>query len=215
MSFADHKIQKFTQTITRLPDQPNLSAGDLKACFDSSPEELRQAVNSICDDADQLRERVDSIITETFGDTITKSMLSDELTAELDAKATQTALAEEVVARKNAAASETAAREALAEDVARKCELYYGSYSGDGAESQFIELGFTPQAVYLIRPDGITCESARPWYYGGLALPNHPAQSSYHNIMEITEGGFLVYYKENNYIFANEKNRTMYYLAFR
>ena len=99
MSFSDHKITQFTHKIVDLPDQPNLPADELKARFDSSPEELRQSVNGICDDAARLEARVEGIVVETFGDTIDKEMLSDELTAELDAKATQTALASETAAR--------------------------------------------------------------------------------------------------------------------
>ena len=79
MSFTDHKITQFVHRIVDLPDQPNLPADELKARFDSSPEELRQAVNGICDDADRLDDRVSGIIAETFGDTITEDMLSDEL----------------------------------------------------------------------------------------------------------------------------------------
>ena len=51
MSFSDHKITAFTHRIADLPDQPNLPADELKARFDSSPEELRQSVNGICNDA--------------------------------------------------------------------------------------------------------------------------------------------------------------------
>ena len=44
MSFTDHKITQFVHRIVDLPDQgPNLPADELKARFDSSPEELRQA----------------------------------------------------------------------------------------------------------------------------------------------------------------------------
>ena len=81
MSFSDHKITAFTHRIADLPDQPNLPADELKARFDSSPEELRQSVNGICDDADRLESRVSGIIAETLSDTITEDMLSDELAA--------------------------------------------------------------------------------------------------------------------------------------
>ena len=81
MSFSDHKITQFTHKIPDLPDQPNLPADELKARFDSSPEELRTAHNAVCDDADRLEARVEGIVAETFGDTITEDMLSDELAA--------------------------------------------------------------------------------------------------------------------------------------
>ena len=70
MSFSDHKITQFAHKITDLPDQPSLPANELKARFDSSPEELRQAVNGICDEASRLEARVEGIVVDTFGDTI-------------------------------------------------------------------------------------------------------------------------------------------------
>mgnify|MGYP005800698301 CR=1 FL=1 len=103
MSFSDHKITAFTHRIADLPDQPNLPADELKERFDSSPEELRESVNGICDDADRLEARVSGIIAETFGDSIDKPMLSDELQVEPDAKATLSAPAPAPAAREAAA----------------------------------------------------------------------------------------------------------------
>ena len=68
MSFSDHKITAFQHKITDLPDQPTLSPQELKARFDSSPEELRKAVNGICDEGERLSARVEGIVTDTFGD---------------------------------------------------------------------------------------------------------------------------------------------------
>ena len=93
MSFSDHKITQFTHKIADLPDQPNMPADELKTRFDSSPEELRQSVNGICDDADRLEARVEGIVAETFGDTIDKSMLSDVLAAVVDANAFESSVA--------------------------------------------------------------------------------------------------------------------------
>ena len=163
MSFSDHKITAFTHKIADLPDQPNLPADELKARFDSSPEELRESVNGICDDADRLEARVAGIIAETFGDTIDKEMLSTELAAELDAKATQAALAEVSADVTAEAAAREDADDALQTAVSQKCEIYIGSYTGNfsgyneipqGAETpmshitswQTITLGFRPRA---------------------------------------------------------------------
>lgn len=147
MSFSDHKITAFTHKIADLPDQPNLPADELKARFDSSPEELRQSVNGICDDAARLESRVSSIIAETFGDTIDKEMLSDELAAELDAKATQTSLNTESEARE---AAVSALDTRLTEVEAQKCEIYLGSYNGNGEKNtQAIRLGYQPKAVLV------------------------------------------------------------------
>lgn len=147
MSFSDHKITQFTHKIADLPDQPNMPADELKTRFDSSPEELRQSVNGICDDADRLEARVEGIIAETFGDTIDKSMLSDELAAELDAKATQTSLNTESEARE---AAVSALDTRLTEVEAQKCEIYLGSYDGNGEKNtQAIRLGYQPKAVLV------------------------------------------------------------------
>ena len=164
MSFTDHKITQFTHRIVDLPDQPNLPADELKARFDSSPEELRQAVNGICDDADRLDDRVSGIIAETFGDAISKSMLSDELADELDAKAVETSVASRFTA-------EQTAREAADDDlqdqidahtstIAQKVEIYLGSVTGDW-KAQTIELPFSPEAVIFI-----PCGGGKPCLLG-------------------------------------------------
>ena len=164
MSFSDHKITQFTHRISELADQPNMPADELKARFDSSPEELRTAHNAVCDDAARLEARVDGIIAETFGDTIDREMLSDELAAELDGKATQSALASETAARESA-------DDALQTAVSQKCEIYTGTYTGNfsgysnipqGAADplaavtswQDIDLGFNPKAVLILGYNG-------------------------------------------------------------
>ena len=49
MGFEANRQQVFSKRIVDLPDQPDMSARDLKAYFDSSAEELRQALNRLCD----------------------------------------------------------------------------------------------------------------------------------------------------------------------
>ena len=49
MDFAANKLNDFTHKIIDLRDQPNMQPDDLKAYFDSSPEEVRQAYNGLCD----------------------------------------------------------------------------------------------------------------------------------------------------------------------
>ena len=171
MSFSDHKITQFTHKIADLPDQPNLPADELKARFDSSPEELRTAHNAVCDDADRLEARVEGIVVETFGDTIDKEMLSTELAAELDAKATQAALAEVSADVTAEAAAREDADDALQTAVSQKCEIYTGTYTGNfsgysnipqGAADplaavtswQDIDLGFNPKAVLILGYNG-------------------------------------------------------------
>ena len=213
MSFSDHKITQFTHKITDLPDQPNLPADELKARFDSSPEELRQAHNALCDDADRLDDRVSGIIAETFGDAIPKSMLADELQDEIDAKATQTALAAEVNTLEAADSAEAAARTAADDDLqdqidahtetlAEKVEIYLGTYTGTGEnDTQNITLPVTPKAV-LLSPNGDS--------YARLVLPNGRASQADGRNTAHLDGNVLSVYREMN--LANGK--THFYMLF-
>lgn len=45
----EFKIDTFDKKIAELPDVPQLSAGELKACFDAPPEQLRQSLNGAID----------------------------------------------------------------------------------------------------------------------------------------------------------------------
>ena len=164
MAFSDHKIAAFTHKITDLPDQPNLPADELKARFDSSPEELRQAHNALCDDADRLDNRVSGIIAETFGDAIPKSMLSDELQDELDGFA-----------------------DSIETLDAQKCEVYFGTYTGNGQSDRTISVGFQPKAVLVIDPVTDTSTTER-LNFCGLGLQGNPVSSH----VQINANGFFI-----------------------
>ena len=229
MSFSDHKITQFTHRISELADQPNMPADELKARFDSSPEELRQSVNGICDDATRLEARVEGIVVETFGDTIDKEMLSDELAAELDAKATQTALAAEQTARQSAdsalsnrVATTESAISTHTTQLGQKCELYAGTYLGNddpdtGIGSQTIHIGFTPKAVLVIR-DGVYL-NGNDRIYGGLALAGYAATSNAGTAVQIVSNGFTVssasISSSSVRIRANTNGDRYFYLAFK
>lgn len=213
MSFSDHKITKFTHPVSELPDQPSLPPKDLKARFDSSPEELRQAVNGICDDAARLDDRVSGIVAQTFGDSIEKSMLSSELQSEIEEKASQDALTAETTAREVGDA-------ALTQAIAQKCTCYFGSYRGDGALSRVISLDFTPKAVWILINTGYR-EGAggSTAVYGGLALRDAPVVAIQGNeqstALEICESGFLVYHTRSTpYAFLNWEGKTYHYVVF-
>ena len=47
LNHIDRRVYAFG--LADLPDQPNMQAAELKTYFDSSPEELRQALNRLCD----------------------------------------------------------------------------------------------------------------------------------------------------------------------
>ena len=166
MSFSDHKITQFTHKIADLPDQPNMPADELKARFDSSPEELRQSVNGICNDAARLEARVEGIVVETFGDTIDKSMLSTELAAELDAKAIESSVASRITAEQTARESGDSALSGqisgLQTTVAQRARVVYGTYTGNGTENRAVSVGFAPKLVYICRTDAA-------YFYGVLS----------------------------------------------
>ena len=229
MSFTDHKITQFVHRIVDLPDQPNLPADELKARFDSSPEELRQAVNGICDDATTLSGKVDSILAETFDGVVEKSMLSEALADELDAKATQTELAAEVdtlEAADSALGSRMSAAESTitthTSQIAQKCEVYAGTYVGNddpdtGTGSQTIHLGFTPKAVFVMR-DGAYLNSDNR-LYGGLAVSGYAATGSIGTAMQIVSNGFKVSSLSSTSssmrIRLNTNGDRYFYLAFK
>ena len=212
MSFTDHKITAFAHRVSDLPDEPQIPAADLKSRFDACPEELRQSLNAVCDDAARLEARVEGIVVDTFGDTIDKEMLSDELAAELDAKATQSALdstADALDERLDAV--ETALPE--------KCEVYCGTFTGNGQETQFINLGFTPKAVFAgnrYYGSDITC-------YAAMATSETPSIGSLtgdneKTLLEIVENGFKVAYHAQSsvlYCNLNANGQTIPYLAFK
>ena len=202
MSFSDHKITQFTHKITDLPDQPSLPANELKARFDSSPEELRQAVNGICDDASRLEARVEGIVVDTFGDTIDREMLSDELAAELDAKATQAGLAAEQQAREALSGRVSALENA----VPQKSEMYFGTYTGTGSYPRTLSIGFTPKAVIIGHKDGLIADETA--VYSTLMLQGYKT-----DYCGIVSNGFTLY--EYKYSKLNYNGAQFYYIAFR
>ena len=113
----------------------------------------------------------------------------------------------------------TAALEALSKKLASMPCLVTGTYTGDGAESRLISLGFQPKALLVMREEGY---SARPYtddYYGGLALPGKPVclQTSYgtNYILTIESKGFRVYYNNSRHTISNQKEANYYYLAWK
>ena len=104
-----------------------------------------------------------------------------------------------------------------------------GTYTGDGAESRFIDLGFTPDAVLIFNRCGfpsIYGFNTVSKHYGGLALKNHGCYQWKNNklypIIDIVEGGFKVYVSEYNSgsqygmnVYTHENEGTFYYVAIK
>lgn len=197
--FSERKIESFEQRVSDLPDTPALSAAALKARFDACPEELRAALNGVCDDGKALEDRINAYRAQTFAGEITENMLDTPLLTKINAKAEQSDMT------------------AMQTSLARKCELYCGAYTGDGADSQMIILGFTPKAV-LAFEGGYQLNYANE-SYGGLAVSGNPAayinaQNRIYKLIEIVENGFIAYNSSSTYR-ANKNAARYHYIAFQ
>ena len=160
----------------------------------------------------------DQVLRTDFNEDNAKidSALKDLAAAQAE-KADQTAL--DALAAEVAKKATTAALEALSKKLASKASPATGTYTGDGAESRLISLGFQPKALLVMREEGY---SARPYtddYYGGLALPGKPVclQTSYGTdyILTIESKGFRVYYNNSRHTISNQKEANYYYLAWK
>ena len=143
--------------------------------------------------------------------------LSGGLAAAQAEKADQTAL--DALAAEVAKKATTAALEALSKKLASMPCLVTGTYTGDGAESRLISLGFQPKALLVMTDEGY---SARPYtddYYGGLALPGKPVclKTVYGTdyILTVESQGFRVYYNKSKYVFSNQKEFNYHYRAWK
>ena len=98
--------------------------------------------------------------------------------------------------------------------LAEKCNIYYGTYTGNGAASRTIELGGMPKAVLTMSLDGTSANPAQSRYYGGLALVGHPVKGGGNITVSIVENGFQVYRIDRMLGDSNTEGVTYYYLAF-
>ena len=185
MSFTDHKITSFQHRIADLPDEPQLPAADLKSRFDACPEELRQSLNAVCDDAARLEARVEGIVVDTFGDTIDKEMLSDELAEKIDQIDTL---------------------------VAHDHEIHYGFYTGNGTYPRTITLGFTPKMVYVARSNGKAVPNS--YICACLALPE-TNEAENNIPVKIIEGGFTLLQTIGERSYLNNTNELMCYITIK
>ena len=98
--------------------------------------------------------------------------------------------------------------------------LVCGVYTGNGNESQNIELGFEPKALLIFPQTGMLSSNS------GLALKGHPVtipNSNYgradYTSININENGFTVYFFEDDrdadYVHTNVNGKLYHYLAWR
>lgn len=173
MSFEEKKVPAFEHPISQLADQPNMQPGELKAYFDANPEILRQGLNGLCDALSDTTAAANLGFAQTAG--VPESTVQDAIEnvqSQLDAavmgnipsgSVTQDKLAQDVRNRfsaiESAATTETSTRasadsalsgrvSALESAITQKCEVQFGSYSGNGSP-QTINLGYQPLAVIV------------------------------------------------------------------
>lgn len=96
--------------------------------------------------------------------------------------------------------------------------LKAGSYTGDGAETRTISVGFTPKAVFVVLVEGYTYSfgggTSISAPYGGLAVTECPAGYSTCPSVKIVSGGFQVTYQnELPPSRSNLKNEKYNYIA--
>ena len=106
--------------------------------------------------------------------------------------------------------------------IAGKCEIVLGTYTGDGAKERFINLGFTPKAIYSVPLGGRVSDNSR--WYGGFAMQNYPVINTNGNrtVLKIETNGFRVF-NDGDQMRVNSSNGddcsntplTYYYIAFR
>ena len=197
----EHQISRFDKRVSDLPDQPALSPDALKAWFDSAPEQLRQALNQVCADGRKLEERVESLVLTAYGGTVTRDMLEEPLRKEIGGKAEKTAVQSAESCRASAAAGDAAVQANL------DSLFVFGTYEGDGEDSQFISLGFTPRAVLMCRSDGTFSQGNS--IFGGLATAASPGKMA-----AIAEGGFDALNTTSLYN-GNNPMYTFKYIALR
>ncbi|WP_125115632.1 hypothetical protein [Agathobaculum sp. Marseille-P7918] len=246
MSLSDQKLTGFSKKITQLADQPSMQPQELKAYFDSSPEELRQAHNGLCDalcasdaaaglgfarsagvPADTVQAAVENV-QQQVRDAVVGSIPSGSVDGDKLAQDVRDRFA----AIENKAEEEATIRSQMQSQIstnttqiATKCEVYVGTYTGDDTETRTISLGFMPKAVLLMTSHGIiTHENGDSYrFYGGLAFQNVPA--AYHHegniypILSIVQNGFQVYNKILSGLYSsvctNTSDEVYHYIALK
>ena len=240
MSFSDHKIQTFTNKIASLPDQPNMLPDELKAYFDSSPEELREALNALCDALGDTAAAANLGFAQTAGvpastvqgaienvqaqvsaavvgsipsGSITEDKLGQDVLTRLDG--IEDSVSAEASSRVSADSGLQSQISTHTSQIAQKSELYCGTYTGNGNESQFINLGFTPTAVIVFPEDALLTRS--PYPCGGMALSGHKAVNSYGDVLEVVSNGFNAYFhtSSNGGSYLNLNNNLYFYMALK
>ena len=202
MDFSANKQDTYEKRIASLPDQPNMQPDELKAYFDSSPEEVRQAYNGLCDTlgsaeaasgigfqrtaavpADTVQAAVENVQAQldaaVMGNIPSGSVTGDKLAQDVRNRFSAIESAATTEASTRASADTNLQNQInthtsqIASLNAAKCEIYTGTYIGNGAATRDIVLGFRPKAVFIMQ-DGFLLEtlhnSGQKNSLGGLGI---------------------------------------------
>ena len=220
MGFEANRQQVFSKRIVDLPDQPDMSARDLKAYFDSSAEELRQSFNGLCDALSDFSAAAKmgyhesaGVPAQTVQDAIenVQKQVRDASVGKLpsgcvDGDKLAQDVRDRLTAIEHAAESETNARTAADTDLQSdmntvkttltvKTACHFGTYTGDGTEKRTITLGYHPKAVLVFREGCYTGYSSA--IYGGLASEDVPLMYGDSVGLGVTADGFQLLNSRN------------------
>lgn len=215
MGFEANRQQVFSKRIVDLPDQPDMSARDLKAYFDSSAEELRQSFNELCNalsdfsaaakmgyrasagvPAKTVQDAIENVQQQlrnaSVGQLPSGCVDGDKLAQDVRDRFTSiaTSVNQEAAAREKADTALQQNQVAMASTLALKAEVTAAAYVGDGQTKRAFDLGFQPKAVILMREGHYTHYSNT--IYGGIATQDKPIAYIDRNALAITENGFEV-----------------------
>ena len=97
--------------------------------------------------------------------------------------------------------------------------IAYGAYTGNGAASRSINVGFAPGAVFVF-DRGLYTWQNNNGVWGGLALSGHSivltpgGESRAYPCIEVSGSGFYVYHDSSRSIRTNVQNTVYHYIAF-
>lgn len=242
MSFLQNKLQQFSKKISSLRDQPNMQPSELKAYFDSSPEELRQAHNGLCDaltavsaaaalgfqrtagvPADTVQaavENVQSQLTDAvLGNIPSGSVTNDKLAQDVrdHFTAVEKSVTTEASARQSADNNLQKQINTHTTQIAAKCEIACGTYTGNGATTRIIALGRKPKAVWVADNKSYLFQSNSGCISGGLAVAGSPVifSTADQKAVEIVDNGFRVAYGGQYHCLQTNYSGQVYnYIAF-
>ena len=150
----------------------------------------------------------------------------DAALAALDSgKADQTALTSlsNTVAQKASQSALNALSTTVQQIQANLTKITFGTYTGDNTAARVIDLGFTPDALFLLPGlASVFCaEGEHDYYRGGLVFPGHPLSLEAHSqnvtYLQIVDNGFQVVYQDviRIHYHTNSANFKYFYIAFQ